>query len=596
MAQQVQDPAAHAKAIQDAGSQLAQNLAVQPNAIPAELVPPAPPTAAIPNAAAQQIGAFAAPQTLYSQGTPGVSGDTRTALLMSAGDNAVKAMLALLGDPGKISGFSGKRVLFGVSMVSFSPGWKTRTGYSADLQGTIVYKWDLARPVIRDAFLTLKSDQPVEVAALRELQSCVMRGLTAPLPDRSEILNPCAIAEPYDRTQFAPYVYRKNPNSSQPIVAGISPMGDAQAMDLQSSARSVRLRALQMAFSLASAGMQGQAEAFMSFAKQQQRDLETRTSNIVVSAYGAASGTFGFKAFPRLAAEPDVSRASALDVPTFPALLIVGADDEQLRPRVLVKASPSGLPTCTVLEPQLTVSYNTQWLPLSEPCHGWLPGSGSACQGDIITQEEIYGLIAEQNMLEPPSDFDRFWAQLLRNRFFGQSDSVYFPSDVINPPSVVKPTATAIAPIYVELQRTAGGFVSKTVKLFVSGTNLDAIDLTKIVKASGSPSNIQPATLIGKTGIQLTFDVGDLDPISFTLPVKSQISKDTILTLPLAVRTNDFYIRRKKDEANHTDDLIYSGQVPDDVVKSEIEKRKKRYPPANGSVNVDLNEVEVPPK
>jgi hypothetical protein len=618
-AQTIADPVQEASALASAKTQLEQSLAGPAsdatNPLPTSPAPPGlPAPAQTANPAAAALGPFAPPQTLYGPGTPVVSGGTRSALLMAAGDAATNAMLSLLGDASRMTKFKGKRVLFGVSMVSLDPGWRTEKRYSADLQGRLRYQWSPARPVVRDAFLARKSDAPVEEAALQQLQSCVATSL--PVAASQTVAKKLKAVDleapdkrtqpvPFDRLQFAPYVYSGATGS--PVVASVSPMNDAQALDLQSSIRNTRQRALQMAVWLRSVGLSAQANAFTAFAKQQQKDLETRTNNVVVSAYSATSGTFGFRMYPQVAANPDDGKTrdelddgdDGLEVPTFPALLIIGADDEELRPRVLVFPGPEKEPpVCAVVEPQLEFLYGTRWAPLDEPCLKGRPCPNgckdSPCRGGVLTEEarfEVTGevrsrLIQPMNCIlkEPDSQEDpcksvgrprrsgldcdseravaKFFleqAELLISALNGTEQSIYLPPEFLEPGAKPQPTADAIAPLAVTLERDGSGKPEpKVVQMIIAGDDLDQIDLTKLSVVVGDISWLtepkvdavtsQPnVKLVGKS-LQLLFRVQSDVPLVFNLPVKH--SDAAIHSRPLVVYPpKDLVIERtsKKD-------------------------------------------------
>src|SRR5262249_46928609 len=59
--------------------------------------------------------------------------NNRMALNIAAGDVATEGVLNLLLSPGQAGKLTGKRVLFGVTMVSINPGRKTRQHYAGDI-------------------------------------------------------------------------------------------------------------------------------------------------------------------------------------------------------------------------------------------------------------------------------------------------------------------------------------------------------------------------------------------------------------------------------------------------------------------------------
>lgn len=650
-AQSIGDPAQQATAMSAAASQFIQAMAGPApganNPLPTAGAPPTLPSPASgPNLAASLLPPLASAQSLFSSGTPSVSGDSRTSLLMAAGDNATMAMLGLLGDANKMSAFNGKRVLFGLSMVSVNPGWKTRNGgFSADVRAHLAYCPVLARPAVRDAFMVLKSDSPIEEAALQQLQTCVAASITKSPPTDDDIKDMAQglvhVPRPYDGIQFQPWVLRSS--EASPVVAAVSPMGDAQSLDLQSSTRNMQERAMQMAFALSYVGLSAQANIFRNWAREQQNDVETRTSNVLIGAYASGVSTFGFKAFPRVQADAGKGGTSnALDVPTFPTLLVIGADDDDLHPRIFVTSSGD----CSVVEPQLQFFQTTRWVPLTTPdCT-----ESRGCAGQVLTETERmsatrnldYALTRASESFkasEGPPDAERgnagasdqkagaAWiprvdgsilkqlrrlAYLYEGILNGDVASLFYPVDFLKPiVASATPTVDAIAPGDVHLDRdSVGNPTPRVLKLLVAGSNLDQIDLTKISSVTGTvewltaptvgaTTKVPQAKLVGSKTLQLLFQVESTDPVVFKLPVRN--STTVVNTLPLAVRPpEDLTIQntlgKDPNTGITTETIHFSPTVPRDVLKSQIEKDKKVYPPSNANVNVDVSASSSSPK
>lgn len=602
------DPSARANAEAEARRQLAANLS-GPSA-DATLSPPAPPAppalpgvASVPNAAGDLLPALSPTQALYAAGTPGVTGDNRTALLMAAGDVATSAMLSTLLDPSKLASLSGRQVLWGVSMISVNPGWKTRRGYAADLDGHLEYSWTWARPEVRDAFLGQTSAKSgLEAHALTALQRCVVDSLPFPRPDLGvDQLDSCDArckpAAPYDGIAYAPYVF-KNKLGDAPVVVAASPMGDAQALDLQASSRSIREQALQMAFALTYAGLSVQASTFFEFAKSKQLDVETRTNNIVVSPHSTTDGTFGFRFNPRFTAAPGAGGSNdVLQIPTFPTLLVVGMNANELHPRVFISNGQ-----CFVVEPRLVFQTNTRWTQTGSQCET-AQAEDSPCHGKELTEEEM--LQAAENVeaelararehwtgrkdhtIKSPNVYlDTLWRrkeQLLAT-LTGNGQSLWLPVDILVPPAAKppKPAITLAVPDSIVLEYGEDGeIVPKHVDMTIAGSDLDQIDLSKV--ASPAPDLDVTAKLSDKK-LVLSFTINRPGGYTFVLTAKDGTA---LATPPLRVQAPTALVinRRTKDkDGPRSDTITYTPGTPADVVKSEIEKNKVF--PADVKVNV----------
>jgi hypothetical protein len=633
-AQSITDPAQKAQAIAAAKTNLANNLpgpaASATNTFPMPPAPPAIPTVAPPtNTSAATLPALLAAQGLFAAGSSPVSGATRSALLMAAGDNATNALLSLLGDPTKLTKFKGKRVLFGATTVSVNPGWRTREGYAADVTGKLTFRSVLARPAVRDAFLTETSTTPVEAAALTQLQTCVAESLTAPVQtrDNEHLLDERTLSNPdgNDRTlyagvQFAPYRFASRDSTyesdvdASPLVAAVSPIADAQSLDLQSSRRDQAARAVQIALALSAVGANAQAGLFSNAAKQFQGDTETRADNVVVNSYSIAGGRFGFRVMPRLQANPDNGDAkSILNESAFPTLLVIGSDDDDLRPRVAVRRGVSGKPECFVVERKLEFFEEVLWEPLRDRC-----STVGKCVGEVLTERERNGALRDLRRaklrlqkvvdptLDPPDDQSPLASYMLEQMGFlagalaGATYDVDLPAELIEPPPAPPPapTADSVAPTEVVLDRTSTGApIPKFVTMLVAGADLDQIDLTKVAvvtgdihgaNADGTPAAAPTAKLVGKA-IELFFEVeSDKEPVTFKLPVKN--STTAAQSHPIAVHlSKDLVIARATDKNKGTDVITFSPGIPDHVVKSEIEKTKEHYPNPSADVKVQVD-------
>jgi hypothetical protein len=163
-----------------------------------------------------------------------------------------------------------------------------------------------------------------------------------------------------------------NPPEAVPVsVTIISPLVDADTLDLSSSARSQSEFALAMSFALRYAGLGAQANAFEQFVKNKQFDIRTATSEIAVNAYSGTDGKFGFEVGPRLQAlgQPAKGTGKSAEILTrqsFPALLILALDAADMVPILYQNDEMKRDGKIRVLEPQIRFTQMRRWTPLKK--------------------------------------------------------------------------------------------------------------------------------------------------------------------------------------------------------------------------------------
>ena len=345
----------------------------------------------------------------------------RAALKIAAGDTATEAIFSLLGSPDKYIPFKDKRILFGAGMVGVTPGWRTRTGYAADVSVTVEFTYVPARKEYRDAWLNEARRQlddmakknlgDPEWAALKKLledvrDAAVVTAAANPTtiavtsapppygggaaggtpakgrgaPERS--INPLAIgAQPFSagpgytspaaaaRTSTALNIaprFRVPSVPPSPLVSAVAPMTDSEVLDLGASVRQQRAFALAASLALRFSGLGGQAAVFDQWAKRLESDTVTRGAATAVSTYSNSGGMFGFQVGPRLRAvgaggtgkRPELT----LDRDSFPVLIIVGLDAADLEPRFMEADGQ-----LTAFEPVIVFRQSMRWLPLRQP-------------------------------------------------------------------------------------------------------------------------------------------------------------------------------------------------------------------------------------
>lgn len=372
------------KAESAAGRSLATSLQGIASSTPASQPGAIPATAGTGATAASASGLIAATKPLFTADTPKLSNEVRSALMSAAGDTAVSAILSLLGDPSKISKFADKQVMFGVTQVSVNPGWLTRQNFAADISNRVDVSFQPAAQMVYEAFAKASfPEDPIAESAIHDLQKCVEQ------TRKGEKLTLPAAMFAQDRYKH----FIDNGSKGSLAVAAVSPMEEAQTLDLQSSWQRRRELALQISLALTYAGVKGAADQLAKWASQEQQDVQSRTSNIVVNSYNTSGGIFGFEVGPRLSASIkfDSAVAKTLERQTFPALLMFGVDKEDLRPRVKVTsvaqdAQPidtdvstntgpenrlhakqiqtPAMAKCELMEPRIFVVTETSWKPL----------------------------------------------------------------------------------------------------------------------------------------------------------------------------------------------------------------------------------------
>jgi hypothetical protein len=368
-AQADQDPAEKQKAITKAREDYITALAALPErgAGDAPEPPPAeegeitPPDglAKRPAELVEALSAMAAFQGLRP-GAPARTLPNRGAMITAAGDATTEYILSHLVDPTVAGNFRGKKVLFGVSMVSVNPGWRTHKGYAADIAILCKYHFGTARRSVVEAFVRDPAVDPavrLRVAADYGLQppQNVPPG-TAALAANAKLPDALLPPPPED-------------GDPTPLVAAVSPMTETQALDLASSRRRQDEFSLNLSFVLRYLGLGGQANAFEKFARQQQSDVATATANVAANAYSHEGGMFGFQVGPRLVAVERVRKGKAsgaaevLERQSFPALILFGFDRRDL---VRVRWESEGSNTrLNLSEARLALLSAPSWMPVT---------------------------------------------------------------------------------------------------------------------------------------------------------------------------------------------------------------------------------------
>jgi hypothetical protein len=262
------------------------NKLAAPSTQPYEL--PAAPSIAPPTSgpAVSSLPAFTpipVPTTLPSQLSE------RELLNIGVNDKATEVLLKTLFNPPKPA--QNKRLYLCLLQVGCQPGWRTREGYIADVHVTVRY------------------------------------GKTAPDAPGPSIhgkggVNPGGSLITSD----------SDARRSQPLVVGVFPSLEAQTLDLQSSLRSRAAVAIALGALLRFGPAEAQASALTEYAKQLERDANTKTAIPIISSYsdGAALGWQirpAFQAIGNLTASKG-QPAEILQPASFPALFLIECDEK----------------------------------------------------------------------------------------------------------------------------------------------------------------------------------------------------------------------------------------------------------------------------
>ena len=419
-------------------------------------------------------GNFAGFQNLAST-RPTLGVTDRTALLTAAGDNAVKAMFKMLGDPKLAEQFRGLKVIYGVSTVSVNPGWRTKKNYAANVAMTVSVTYvparvEVIRRLLKNGDLSL---------GLRE-QIAFDSGLCATRPTTT--INA-------DSAVPVGYRYDEDPESASstgPLVAAVSPMTDTQTLDLESSFRQQQDFALNLAFQLLAAGQTGQAQTVFKYAHSLQQDFATVSPDVVVNSYSTGP-IFGFQVGPRLKAVEEAARGKAsgpadvLDRQSFPTLIMMGFAPDDLHPRIRAR-SESGRVHYDVYEPAMKLDGVNQWVLMDHPWYEDILGGNKQLteterlnlsydvNRHVEALEQLKDRVDRQSpALQRVTGLAKLRTDALKTEVFGGGAIEYLPIEL---QSDQHPEITAAQPS----QMTVG----QDITIALIGADLDSIDAAQI--------------------------------------------------------------------------------------------------------------------
>lgn len=363
-AEQVEDPqqraADQAKAREDYAAALKANAGEAPTDAQGEASKGTPAAQGVLPEADKK---FVAPGALLGT-SPAVISTNRSALIVAAGDTAVEGILHAMHSSEIPTGLLGKQKLFAASMVSVTPGWRTRSDFAARV--TI-------RPTLRF--------EPARTEVARYVLEDLNNGGVA---NCGQLMGQPAAMVKY-RT-LDPKLKPREPAA----ISAVSPMTDTQHLQLANSQRQRKERALQLALALQSAGLNAGAKLFYEHLKDLEKDVLTDNREVPITAF-ATGHQFGYEIGPELWAQTDPSASKAtpgyrLVRQSFPTLILLGFEDEELKPRLKCDPEhPEAAPT--VVEPHLYIEQTRRWVPLTEKAAANAPSGGEiVALNDQITR------------------------------------------------------------------------------------------------------------------------------------------------------------------------------------------------------------------
>lgn len=347
--------------------------------------------------------------------TPDSKISNRSAISTAAGDTVTEAIFTILGNPARTTQFKEKLMLFGVSMVSVTPGYVTKEGYTGELSVTSDYFYDIARRdllkkirkveeskgdkgdkqlvkliemVINkeginwEEFKASKSEQQrratieaIEKERLKWDQKAQRSRATIEARKKKGGKNikskPTKIEQQFKDKHIPQRYQRDFRDLFTPLAAAVSPMTDVDVLDLSSSVSNQTFSAMKISAALSYAGLTGQAEVFDNWARKLKQDTKTRTSYAAITSFSYGPH-FGFRIRPRLKAIKDGKNPGyVLEDQSFPAAVIIGIDTDDLKLAFdferdkdeKIKTDLNGMTRLVAYEPTIEFHQATNWLP-----------------------------------------------------------------------------------------------------------------------------------------------------------------------------------------------------------------------------------------
>lgn len=238
----------------------------------------------------------------------------RNALLTGVSDKITELILSTLTNPDKVP--DNQVIWMGLMQVNCNPGWRTRTGFMAEVHVTAEY-------------FRLKTTKDKHGNVVKDKEG----------------------KEEKENEWSLDGYYQGDADGVHPSVVTILPLLEAQTLDLRNSERTQAAFMGYFASLLTAPGASKQAEKMLSAVRRLEFDSSTRSPIPVVSSY-TNGYTFGFQFRPAFQALGDPANKkqgskNILHPYSFPALVVLSADrDESMK------------------WSHLTLSVSTRWVPV----------------------------------------------------------------------------------------------------------------------------------------------------------------------------------------------------------------------------------------
>lgn len=541
----------------------------------------------------------------------GVVNRDRAAIITASGDNTVEGILRVLGEANKAQKFKDKIVIYGVSMVSVQPGWRTKHDFEANL--TVQASLDYQKA--RESLQANAGIRPSSVGSQHTVEdqsrggdnsnaAGTLKSSTGSIGDKSST---GSIGDKFPNTSDDCKIIKDKPI---PAIAAVSPMTDIQNLDVASSQRQAIEKARRIGLALSLFGVKLGASAFNDYVQQLQSDIRTRTPQVPIAAY-SNGGIFGYRVGPSVAAltqpgNPNSTSGELLQKQSFPVLLIIGLDQSDLKLEKVEVKDKNGKITTAVCEPSLKIIQSPSWIPMNESATQYRLSETTL----IDLSEKTPAFNSEEKRDEKViNSRTTYLADVrqtsLRAIVFGSMALQNIPEGLF--PEYRPPKEQAIPEvekIFVADITQSKDKKKLTGHLVIMGRELGEINLGKI--AARALQGTKGLLVIGMTEnngiLEANFEIdakgGDF---LLRLPLKNH-GKKAVLTPPIKIapvtegsktqkdsKPNDsptviFSTTQGKDTSTHR--LEFHGKVNNktieasrDVIKSELEKAKPVAPP-----------------
>lgn len=426
------------------------------------------------------------------------------------------------------------QALFGVTMVSINPGWRTNGNYRAviNIEPKIVF--ERATQTTTEAYLkdAKISDEFKAAIAINYGIDCSGYDFKYLCDEKYSLLNEKLSAYRIsDYSDIKDYKFEIN-------TTAISPVTYAQNTDLQNRQISQINLSLMLAASLRNAGVGQSAEVFAEYSRQRRKEFGSRNAINNVSVYSSGQ-MVGVEVAPEfLAANPDNNDSKlVLQSQTFPMLLRFEAEQQGSwnMPIIASNCGPKEQEHYCLLEPKFEFTTTSRWKTNE--------GGFWSRSKKLLKAETLYD-VKEKLEKECNSLDDAFIhtnCEELRSKLFGQVSYVNLPKTEPRVPSFAH-----IFPVSATIKRDKENKIIPLEQTFVlSGEYLDelakggTIDLTDKLTPVFAQQSVKKATIIGGSlVVDMTF-ADAKGPVMFTIEhqgktIHTAHSKNTLAQISVA--------------------------------------------------------------